>query len=36
MSSCGSMSQSCEDDRLDIAVEKGEIVKWTRNNRIAE
>ena len=27
VSSYGSMSESCEDDRLDIAIEKGEIVK---------
>ena len=27
MSSYGSMSESCEDDRLDIAIEKGEIAK---------
>ena len=35
MSSYGSMSESCEDDRLDIALEKGEIVKCIgkRNNK---
>ena len=27
----GSMSKSCEDDRLDITVEKSEIVKCTNN-----
>ena len=26
VSSYGSMSESCEDDRLDIAIEKGDIV----------
>ena len=31
VSSSGSMSESCEDDRLDIAIEKGEIVKCIRN-----
>ena len=30
VSSYGSMSESCEDDRLDIAIEKGEIVKCIR------
>ena len=30
MSSYGSMSESCEDDRLDIAIEKSEIVKCIR------
>ena len=32
--SYGSMSESCEDDRLYIAIEKGEIVKCIRNLRI--
>ena len=31
VSSYGSMSESCEDDHLDIAIEKGEIVKCIRN-----
>ena len=30
VSSYGSMSESCEDDRLDIALEKSEIVKCIR------
>ena len=30
VSSYGSMSESCEDDRLDIAIEKSEIVKCIR------
>ena len=35
VSSYGSMLESCEDDRLDIAIEKGEIVKCIRklNNK---
>ena len=33
VSSYGSMSESCEDDRLDIAIEKGEIVKCNMNNK---
>ena len=35
VSSYGSMSESCEDDRLDIAIEKSEIVKCVRklNNK---
>ena len=39
VSSYGSMSDSCEDDRLDIAMEKGEIVKCIRklkNNKTGE
>ena len=31
VSSYSSMSESCEDDCLDIAIEKGEIVKCIRN-----
>ena len=30
VSSYGGMSESCEDDRLDIAIEKDEIVKCNR------
>ena len=39
VSSYGSMSESCEDDRLDIAIEKSEIVKCIRklkNNKTGE
>ena len=36
VSSYGSMSESCEDDRLDTAVEKGEIVTCLRIIRRGE
>ena len=33
VSSYGSMSESCEDNRLDIAIEKGEIVKCIKKRK---